>query len=89
MKDGGPAFPQHRCDADGTHACTEGLTLRDVFASAALQGLCANTVMAEACATRSLEERYRLTAATAWCHADAMLAARGGEEPQEEEPCKS
>ena len=37
-KDDVSAFPQHRCDADGTHATTEGMTLRQWYAGKAMQG---------------------------------------------------
>jgi hypothetical protein len=64
--DGGTAFPAH---GGGTN----GMTLRDYFAAAALQGLCSS---------QELLERYwdngGVSKATKECYvmADAMLAAR-------------
>ena len=67
-RSGGPAFP---CNWDDY---PRGISLRAYIATKALQGLCANPVLAEGLADITMEERYRLTAVTAVHHADAMLA---------------
>ena len=65
---GGPAFPAHHFDlADNEH----GMTLRDYFAAALMQGICGS---GEAAPTQQMhfdniaEDSYRM--------ADAMLKAR-------------
>lgn len=64
-KDGGPAFPfDVQIDAEGGRATTFGMSLRDYFAAAALQGiLAANHTHFDVS-----EHAYKI--------ADAMLAAR-------------
>lgn len=57
--DGGPAFPIVSDDL-----CATGMTLRDYFAAAALQGFGANHWTSE------------MTARAAYAFADAMLAER-------------
>ena len=61
---GGPAFP---C---GWLVHRNGMTLRDYFAAAALQGLCASPFS---------EESVHVLAQWSYEQADAMLAARGAE----------
>lgn len=86
---GGPAFP---CDvtiesgelcgaSTGPHTgIAPGMSLRDYFAAAALQGMAAcqdfvnETVIKERCQSR--EETCAALARWAYKHADAMLAAR-------------
>lgn len=78
---GGPAFP-HRGflstikDCNGNrleivNAASAGMTLRDYFAAAALQGLCA-------CSARTEPSTVSGTADLSYRIADAMLKARGG-----------
>jgi hypothetical protein len=62
-EDGGPAFPHAHEDYEFQH----GMSLRDYFAAAALQGLLANP---EASATGSKLAAY------AYRNADAMLSER-------------
>jgi hypothetical protein len=51
--------------------------LRDYFAAAALQGLCANGPISQALANLSeMKVRYDLVAESAYRHADAMLSGR-------------
>jgi hypothetical protein len=64
INDGGPAFP--RTGADGHTSPQSGMTLRDYFAAAALQGLIANGE----CPT------WDDDAKAAYAAADAMLKAR-------------
>ncbi len=60
--DGGPAYPIVSDDL-----CATGMTLRDYFAAAALQGLLADP---------SNGNPYRGNAESAYIYADAMLAER-------------
>jgi hypothetical protein len=61
---GGPAFPtQNGCRYDA------GMTLRDYFAAAALQGICANLHCTPQVTFKEVSQR-------AYDQADAMLAAR-------------
>ena len=70
-ENGGPAFPSpgvvlnHGAPGEHQQGPYEGMSLRDYFAAAALQGLCAN-------------DNYDSHAAAgiAYAHADAMLAER-------------
>jgi hypothetical protein len=64
INDGGPAFP--RTGADGHTSPQSGMTIRDYFAAAALQGLLANG----GCPT------WDDDAKAAYAAADAMLKAR-------------
>lgn len=63
---GGPAFPSHGSMGEVTQ---EGMTLRDYFATAALQGLLATDLN---CAP----EYVQAIADSAYVMADAMLKAR-------------
>jgi hypothetical protein len=65
INDGGPAFP--RSATDHCHS-QEGMTLRDYFAAAALQGILADGGGAS----------WDDDAKNAFKAADAMLKARGG-----------
>lgn len=69
VKDGGPAFPH-------VAGCGEnvGMSLRDYFAAAALQGHLANPEPIEG--DPPYEETMRLLARSAYEYADAMLAVR-------------
>ena len=77
---GGPAFP-------GLHPSEEcrfndpGMTLRDYFATAALQGLCAGFCSHDEDWPRDDEpEGYEIAAKHAYQMADAMLKARESRE---------
>jgi len=73
--DGGPAFPVlPPCNMEGASAAgypypSDGMTLRDYFAAAAMQGFCADH-------TRDQVENMRTLAGYAYEMADAMLKAR-------------
>jgi len=68
---GGPAFPwEDTKDAPGQPLPSSGMSLRDYFAAAALQGILSNPCLIE------LHEDYRLAAKASHKMADAMLAAR-------------
>ena len=62
-KDGGPAFPSHGTMGE---VCEHGMSLRDYFAAAALQGLLANTSGTE------VFDRVQ----SAYYLADSMIAER-------------
>jgi hypothetical protein len=64
---GGPAFPQFVISNFGAHV-EGGMTLRDYFASKAMQGICASGPTHEWTNSRLAAEAYDL--------ADAMLKAR-------------
>jgi hypothetical protein len=66
INDGGPAFPMGY-HPEGNNADHFGMTLRDYFAAAALQGCLANL---ESTKTRDA------VASNAYAYADAMLKAR-------------
>jgi len=66
---GGPAFPSHGSMGE---VAQEGMTLRDYFASKALQGLLADPEPFEDCG-EGLPMAY---AYEAYVYADAMLRAR-------------
>lgn len=66
-KDGGPAFPSVP-DRNGLHTYANGLTKRDYFAAAALQGLTAGTPGPHLVPPNAAELAYE--------YADAMLKAR-------------
>ncbi len=66
INDGGPAFP--RTGADGHTSPQSGMTLRDYFAAAALQGLLANHEASFHSRKERAEHCYIL--------ADTMLKAR-------------
>lgn len=68
--DGGPAFPRdHACDGHN------GMTLRDYFACAALQGLLANPKLQEQILKQG-GARSGWIEASAYGFADAMLEER-------------
>jgi len=70
MADGGAASPNHHN--------TPGMSLRDYFAAAALQGLLANTNLDKELGEEvtNAEEMQIAFAILAYVHADAMLKAR-------------
>jgi hypothetical protein len=65
INEGGPAFPFREQDGEGGYERFPGMSLRDYFAAAAMQGLLANA-----------SEVNDELAAEAFMAADAMLAAR-------------
>ncbi len=69
INDGGPAFPVVASTGDPRDGvyCREGITIRDYFAAAALQGMLGE------CNCVASNDRL---AAYAYAAADAMLAAR-------------
>ena len=71
INDGGQAFPFRDADGEGGFMTFPGMTLRDYFAAAAMQGM-----LASPDGDRHIE-RY---AASAYQIADAMLAAREAKE---------
>ena len=77
IDDGGPAFPA-TCSSEGVplvvgypSEMVSGMTLRDYFAAAALQGYCSNRDFG------SMSDKTRL-AKRAYELADAMIEARKG-----------
>lgn len=81
--DGGPAFPcPWGCDTTGQHLCSDpkGMTLRDYFAAAALQGMLARAdfcLFGDPDSPDCGEAFYgKLAATNAYAIADAMLAER-------------
>lgn len=75
LKDGGPAFPQHRSHKDGWSDATGGMTLRDYFAAKAMQGLCGNEDWINKAAKNTGAPLWTC-AFGAYEMADAMLKAR-------------
>lgn len=71
--DGGPAFPLD-VNADTSGTVNVGMSLRDYFAAAALQGICAANVIAPKGMTPS--ECIRMFGRTAYELADALLSER-------------
>jgi hypothetical protein len=69
---GGPAFP---APAGVSHITEQGMTLRDYFASKAIQGLLANGEYFDEIGGTDAAK----SAALAYKHADAMLKARDGQ----------
>lgn len=70
INDGGPAFPLHPdIRDDEPHA---GMSMRDYFAAAALQGMLANA--------HPVQSDEHMFARDAYTVADAMLKAREGAE---------
>jgi hypothetical protein len=69
INDGGSAFPsppsQH---SNGFYSTGEGMTLRDYFAAAALQGMLANPNIYDICDEAAVLESFEIS--------DAMLKAR-------------
>jgi hypothetical protein len=68
--DGGPAFPLAG-SFDYSYEPQDGMSLRDYFAAAALQGLLAHIIGVENANGRTSKYAER-----AYAYADAMLAAR-------------
>lgn len=69
---GGPAFPQNDAGVNRINN-HDGMTLRDYFAAAALQGILANNASDVANPCMSPDDYAR----EAFLYADAMLKARG------------
>jgi hypothetical protein len=69
IDDGGPAFPD-----DSQHNYTGGMTLRDYFAAAALQGQLSILELSKSIASGQVTAMETADACYQW--ADAMLAAR-------------
>jgi hypothetical protein len=70
-KDGGPAFPSEKHDADGPYGAQPGMSLRDWFAGQVLVGL------AKAWASGEVDDYQPVSVAhDAYQLADAMLAER-------------
>ncbi|MCQ4169700.1 MULTISPECIES: hypothetical protein [Hafnia] len=72
---GGPAFPRedYQCNgADGSLG-QEGMSMRDYFATKAMQGAIANNSFADTGSDHEIEWVVRLS----YKYADAMLKARG------------
>lgn len=91
-KDGGPAFPHAKVNTDPFTQSQDieklqGMSLRDYFAAAALQGLLASEVFMGVVdatskslgmnAKEEAEIQPRVVSKTAYCIADAMIKARG------------
>ena len=75
---GGPAFPCPQ-DTINQNVPSLGMTLRDYFAAAALQGMYASGEVAKGCtAAPELSAEGHCTAVAQWVYlqADAMLAER-------------
>jgi hypothetical protein len=79
--DGGPAFPIERHLPDGAE-CYYGMSLRDYFAAAALQGILANPTWNAAALEQlgvSESRGFAVASRMAFEYADAMIQARGPE----------
>lgn len=76
--DGGPAFPfDIQLDQQGGRKSTEGMTVRDYFAAAALHGLLTwDAVINQKHSPLVGEEGIEKTAQCVYMIADAMLAER-------------
>ncbi|MGE0406252.1 MAG: hypothetical protein AB7F35_29715 [Acetobacteraceae bacterium] len=75
--DGGPAFPRAGCELPNYQYIDQGeagMTLRDYFAAAALQGMLATNIRQPKNIT--VPEMAQAIAAGAYAMADAMLKAR-------------
>ena len=75
-KDGGPAFPSHGSMGEVVQS---GMSLRDYFAAAAMQGMCSDAQIIQA--LRQVSKDIQISEAAtmgkvAYGYADAMLAAR-------------
>lgn len=88
IKDGGPAFPHPRPDYSQDRRDFGGMSLRDWFASQALVGICAGLCSDSVSGDPSRAvpiAAHRLAfsdaAKDAYHIADAMIAAREGEQP--------
>jgi hypothetical protein len=68
LNDGGPAFPFREQDGEGGYERFPGMSLRDYFAAAAMQGTLAGPTGGP--------NTYEGLADAAYSAADAMLAAR-------------
>ena len=78
INNGGPAFPlQGGVEQLETSLPLQGMTLRDYFAAAALQGLLATDAMDKGAQHVSPEVNERAMAMACYALADAMLRARG------------
>lgn len=80
------AFPSHGLDvplheADGPRH--RGMSLRDYFAAAALQGMCADHVAMGKIAEKTGQQMDEMLARAAYHYADAMLRARAPHESKE------
>lgn len=84
MEDGGYAFPVPDLELHGNRQTSnkKGMTLRDYFAAAALQGL-----LARPSAQNSIPRSRESISETAYAWADSMIKARA-QAPQEESPEK-
>ena len=80
--DGGPAFPQISFDEAGlaSKAMQGGVSVRDYFAAAALQGLLSFSSY-DAIAWPDEDNQCRIDVRIAYRYADAMLAERQKEAP--------
>jgi hypothetical protein len=81
IPDNPPAFPVADCDTEGRTVFQGGMTLRDYFAAAALQGMLASMDEAQSSAILDQCAKHKklpqeVVAATAYRQADAMLKAR-------------
>lgn len=72
MSDGGPAFPQLVIFEGRPVEAVDGMRLRDYFAAAALQGMCASGEKWAAAVQANGVSIHKM----AYAHADAMLKAR-------------
>ena len=78
INDGGPAFP--RSATDHCHS-QEGMTLRDYFAAAATEKDIQEFIPATCGEADQFQQKHGFLPSRQWaryCHADAMLKARGG-----------
>jgi hypothetical protein len=85
VSDGGPAFPEpivstpdHGLQSSGSYGFQTGMSLRDYFAAAALQGMMSNSDWCKA-ARDTTKEQMEFSEAVSRCayeFADSMLAAR-------------
>lgn len=79
MNDGGPAFPIENNDLPGSYEAHPGMTLRDYFAAAALQGILSSETIVSATAKAARQENATLRATfveVAYAYADAMIRKR-------------
>lgn len=75
MNTGGPAFPLHNHGAQTLGMHIAGMTMRDYFAAAALQGLMGRS-WADSATGKFPENLHDVWATAAYQMADAMLKAR-------------
>jgi len=77
MNDGGPAFPKPASPEKYIDHCQEGMSLRDYFAAAAMQGLLYTEPRVEYGQQRRIyADQARKLAKAAYQLSDAMLDAR-------------